>query len=130
MERLGRIGKVSIKERPGFPEGPHKWYVSMEKIVGAEISMGGSCIFPFIGNGCTPHEAAQNAWKDVLELAQSKENALMRFNCASSSPIPGEEPQVWVRWNENIDDWEDIPVPVLPPEQLRPYREQRSIDRR
>ena len=75
-----------------------------------------------------PEEAIRNARASILSIEKETDTALMRYNCASDVPIPGEEPQVWVRWNSKLDDWEDVQVKRLSPGQLRSYEDQKWRD--
>lgn len=125
MERLGRITKcASVQTRDKFRPGPSKWYVSLDSIMKGSISSGAYCTPLRDGCGSTPEEAILNTWKEVIRLSEDKQVALVRLNCRSDVPIPGKDPQVWVRWNSSRDDWEDVPVPRLEPEKVRSYKEQ------
>lgn len=129
MDRLSRIcfkSRCYVSTRPDFPSGPSKWHVILSGVVVGGIHRGGfsSSITTDCDSGATPEDAIRNVWNGVLKLAKNEELALVRFNCPANVPIPGEDPQVWVRWNSELDDWEDAPVKGLPAEMLRPYKEQ------
>jgi hypothetical protein len=94
---------------------------------------GGYC--PPDGDGSTPEEAAQNLWKEITGL-YAPDFFLVRYNCKSDVPIPGDEPQVWVRWNSAKDDWENVAPTVaalakhsIDANRIRTYQEQKAIDR-
>ena len=127
MDRLSRIcrkNKVCVRIRPSFPSGSKKWYVNLEGVLEGTVESGGYGPSLFDGSGATPDEAIFNAWKLVLSLEKNKICTLVRINCPSNTPVPDKEPQVWLRWNSKLDDWEDVPVPRLPPERLRTYKDQ------
>jgi len=129
MDRLSRIcykRDCCVRTRPDFLPGPMKWYVSLSNIVVGNIEAGGACssITQNCDSGSNPEEAIRNVWQGVLNLAKSNKVALMRFNCPSDVPVPGDEPQVWIRWNVELDDWEDVPVRRLSSDKLRAYRDQ------
>jgi len=131
MDRMARICRrrnCSLRTRPDFPSGPSKWYVVLSGVDVSFPNTGGS-ISSITGNcdsGSTPEEAVRNVWQGILALENDKECALRRYNCPDNVPIPGEDPQVWVRWNSQKDDWEDVPVSpsIVPPEKLRTYKDQ------
>ena len=109
MERLLRIcPQATIAMRPKFPSGPYKWCVSTPLLVYGGIETGGyGGVFVHDESGATPEETLQNTWKGVLSMAENKNIALVRLNCPRDVNIPGDEPQVWVRWNFEKDDWEE-----------------------
>jgi hypothetical protein len=134
MDRLSRIchkRDCGVRIRPDFPTGPAKWYVYLSNVVTASIYAGGFCssITNDCDSGATPEDAIRNVWKAILKLEKNTQTALMRCNCAPNVPMPGEEPQVWVRWNSAIDDWVDVLVERLPPEKIRTYADQRWRDK-
>jgi hypothetical protein len=95
----------------------------------------GGCDAPG-ADGDSPTNAILNTWKQIMELSKSEEKFFLRYNCPSNVPIPGNDPQVWVRWNAATDDWEDVtPTPEMlairstPADRVRTYSEQRRIDR-
>lgn len=134
MDRLSRIcrhQKCCVTVRPKFPSGPGKWYVSLSGVDVAFMRGGStSCITADCDSGATPEDAIRNVWNGVLALANNQTCALRRYNCPSNVPLPGDEPQVWVRWNSQLDDWVDVQPPesVVPTEKLRSYKEQYWID--
>lgn len=136
MDRLSRIcgnQGCGVKIRPNFPPGPKKWYVELDNVVVAFISGGyRNSITADCDSGETPEKAILNVWNGILALACNQNRALMRYNCPDNGPIPGKEPQVWVRWNEELDDWVDVSVPEtrVPADMLRTYEVQRLLDSR
>jgi len=129
MERLSWIcarRDCSVKVRPNAYYGSNKWFVFLSCVVVSSVRGGG--LRSFHKDGATPEEAIQNTWQSILALTSDPDYALMRFNCRPNVSIPGEEPQVWVRWNGDLSNWEDVSVPRLQPEQLRTYKDQFLID--
>jgi len=134
MERLMRLDThgTSIRMRDTFPPGPNRWYVGMSKVVRSGFSGG---FGGFFGNGSTPEEAVQDLWKQIVGV-QEPDRFFLRFNCKPHENIPGNDPQVWVRWNDERDEWEDvIPTPTslarhrIGPDRIRPWKDQKAIDR-
>ncbi len=118
MERLGRLCRLgtSIHCRPTFPICSSTWYVNMS---GVQVP-----IHTIDMSGASPQEAVLNTWNRITGLPNSF--PLVRYFCKPDESIPGKGPQVWVRWNSEKDDWED----VVPPEndsmavhasEIRPY---------
>ena len=134
MERLMRLDMrgTSVRMRDSFPPGPSRWYVSMDKVLRSGFS--GGC-GSFFGNGSTPELAAQNLWEQIVECQQT-DSFFLRHNCKPNENVPGDGPQVWVRWNDEKDDWEDV-IPTsaalaghgIETDRIRTWLEQRSIDR-
>lgn len=125
MERLTRVCRLgtSVMCRTTFPAGPGKWYVNMKGVREPTHTMDIS--------GSTPQNAIINAWRALTE----KSPTLVRYFCKSDEPIPGNGPQVWVRWNHKLDDWEDV-VPekgdsfASGASEILPYYEHRFIEKR
>ena len=129
MDRLSRIcykRDVGVKVRPDFSSGPGKWHVYLSRVFTGSIESGGSFsgITVDCNSGATPEAAIRNVWQAVLSLEKSEKIAIVRLNCPSNVPIPGDEPQVWVRWNSGLDDWEDVIVERLSPDKLRSHKDQ------
>jgi hypothetical protein len=100
MERLSRLNRLhtSIHMRVNFPSGPKKWYVNMGFVY---------CFCMLDGfDGSSPEAAIRNAWKTVSD--PNRRPVFMRFFSKPDEPIPGNGPQVWVRWSNEKDDWEDV----------------------
>jgi hypothetical protein len=131
MERFGRLCRLgtSVMCRFTFPLGPSKWYVSLDgvKVPVHTMDMSGS----------TPEEAIVNAWRAVTDPQKSL--TLIRYFCKrSDEPVPPENtPQVWVRWNHEIDDWEDVEPPkndshatwwASRASEIRPYANHKAIE--
>ena len=133
MERLMRLDRIGvcIHMRDSFPPGPHRWYIEAGRVSVSSLTSGGYC-FSW-GEGATPEEAAQNIWMNII--SRPPDSIFIRYNCESNVLIPGKEPQVWVRWNDAIDDWEDV-VPTgsalakhgITRDRIRTYQQQKSID--
>lgn len=124
LERLCRLG-TSIMCRPLFPISSERWYVSMS---GVNVPVHCKDI-----SGPTPEEAIINTWNEISDPKKSL--TLIRYFCKSDEPVPGNGPQVWVRWNQELDDWED----VVPPKnhswayyasEIRPYTEHKFLEAR
>lgn len=129
MDRMARISDrqgCGVRVRPDLPPGPGKWYVHLGKVVAGSIETGGlySSIALNCDSGVTPEDAIRNTWQAILALEKSEKIAIVRYNCPSDVPIPGNDPQVWVNWNSEIDDWEDVVIERLPSHKLRPYKDQ------
>lgn len=104
MERFGRLSRLgtSVMCRTTFPSGQSKWYVSMD---GVQIP-----VHTMDMSGPTPEEAIINAWRAITD--PQKTLTLIRYFCKrKDEPIPGNGPQVWVRWNHETDDWVDVQIP-------------------
>ncbi len=131
LERLLRLDKeASVRLRPTFKSGPMRWYVYMGSVVMGGLTSGGFCsVDPHECSGSTPQKALLNTWNEVLRQSRGQ-GFFLRFDCNPKDIIPGNRPQVWVRWSEKKDDWEDVPVTPealavhrIPPERILPYRE-------
>jgi hypothetical protein len=126
MDRLARLSRLgtSVMCRPTFPSGPKKWYVSMS---GVDVPVHTGDM-----SGATPQEAIHNTWKNVAN--SDRRLVLRRYFCKSDESIPGNGPQVWVRWNPDNDDWEDV-IPrrddsfALQASEIRPYLEHKWRER-
>jgi hypothetical protein len=135
MERLMRLDRpgTSIKMRDSFPPGPSRWYISQSVyLTGFRGGYGPLGVYQ---SGSSPEETAEKYWAEITGV-QDPNSFLCRITCKSDVNIPGETPQVWVRWNKERDDWEDlVPTPEqlehlnLPVERIRPYKLQRAYDR-
>ncbi len=103
MERLCRLCRLgtSVMCRTTFPSGPSKWYVSMQGVGVPAHTMDMS--------GSTPEEAIKNTWQLIAD--PDKPLTLVRYFCKPDESVPGDGPQVWVRWNHVQDDWEDVVPP-------------------
>jgi hypothetical protein len=60
-------------------------------------------------SGASPQEAVLNTWNRITNLTNSF--PLVRYFCKPDESIPGNGPQVWVSWNSEKDDWEDVTPP-------------------
>jgi hypothetical protein len=58
-------------------------------------------------NGKTPEEAIRRTWEYVTS-EKARGFPFVRYFCKPDESVPGTGPQVWVRWNEKKDDWEDV----------------------
>ncbi len=110
-------------QRPQW-HGSKRWYVCLDSVFGASLNLVGSYSLVFGFSGNTPEEAVRNAWQEVLRLSREEENFLL---CCKKSVRA--EPQMWVRWNEEEGDWEDVePAPGIlelhnvPIDRIRSYR--------
>jgi hypothetical protein len=133
MERLMRLcRRTSINMRDSFPPGPNRWYISQSVHVTAFT--GGYASFGAHQSGSSPEEAAEKYWAEITGV-QSPDFFLCRTTCKPDVNIPGDTPQVWVRWNHTIDDWEDV-LPTeeslkklgIPADRIIPWKEQYFID--
>lgn len=135
LTRLLRLSREACPRlRAGFPPGPSRWYVDSGPVTVTGPSGGGFCPW---GNGATPEEALRAVWEFILQNLASPERFLLIYSCPPNVPIPGDGPQVWVRWNAERDDWEDVPPTPemlkawgIPPDRIRSYREHRCLQRR
>ena len=132
LMRLDRHGTCIRMRDLSFPASK-RWYVSVGMVTTSSLSGGGYC--PPWGEGTTPYEAAQNMWTEITGH-HDPDSFFIRFNCKLDVPIPGDDPQVWVRWSSEKDDWEDV-LPTqealakhcIPRDRIRTYQEQKAIDR-
>lgn len=104
MDRLSRICRMgtSLQCRSTFPSGPAKWYVSMSGVRCPHLL---NCY-----DGSTPEEAIHNTW-DTVTAEDNQKFPFVRYFCKPKESIPGNGPQVWVRWSKEKDDWEDVTPP-------------------
>jgi len=135
MERLMRLDRsgTSIHMRDSFPPGPNRWFISQSVYLTG--FSGGYCPLGVHESGSSPEEAAEKYWAEITRV-QDPDTFLCRITCKSDVPIPGETPRVWVRWNQAMDDWEDVAPTAealkklnIPAERIRPYKQQRAYDR-
>lgn len=132
LTRLMRLDRRACPRlRAAFCPGPSRWYVDCGRIVLAG-PQGGFC--SLFGNGETPQVALLDTWKKILENLRIHGWFLLIYACPPNVSIPGDDPQVWVRWNAELDDWEDVsPLPELlelravPRERIRSYQEHRCL---
>jgi len=123
--------RACVRLRPSFPIGRgDRWYADFGKVVIASLS--GRGFVCHLANGATPEEALDTAWDEVLRVSRDPALFLMIYACAPDVPIPGPDPQVWVRWDETKATWVDVApdAPALairdiPPDRIRPYAEHR-----
>jgi len=99
MDRLSRLCRMgtSLRCRSRFPSGSAKWYVSM---MGVRVPGTCDCY-----SGSTPEEAIRKTWDTV----SNQKFTYIRYFCKPDESVPGDGPQVWVRWSQEKDDWEDVP---------------------
>lgn len=118
LERLMRLDRdeIAIRMRLEFPPGDRRWYLWSGRLQ-VTCTIGGG--WAPSADGSTPQEAVINTWNDLMQEFQNPDRFLVRYNCASNVPIPGDEPQVWVRWDNQQDDWVDVPPT---PEMLSHHR--------
>lgn len=127
MERLCRLSRLDtgIHCRNTFPAGPSKWYVDMRGV---------SCpVHTIEMSGESPDAAIQATWK-VLALPKCPPT-LIRYFCAPNESVPGNGPQVWVKWDQEADDWVDVVPPTnhrwqLLASEIRPYSDHRLSEPR
>lgn len=100
MERLGRLSRLgtAVHCRTDFPPGASKWYVSMS---GVQNNIACDAM-----SGESPEAAIRKTWESLA--LQPNPPIQFRYFCKPDEPIPGKGPQVWVRWNQDIDDWSDV----------------------
>ena len=134
MERLMRLDKwACVRMRDSFPPGPSRWYVSPGRV--QVTSAGGGGYAPG-RSGDSPESAIIGTWEEIMAIADNPDAFFLRFNCQNNVPIPGDDPQVWVRWNRDKDNWEDakptsemLAIRGIPADRVRSYAEQRCLDR-
>jgi hypothetical protein len=136
MERLMRLDRrgTRISMRDSFPPGPNRWYITQSVYI-TGFKYGGFYPLSVSQSGSSPEEAAEKYWKEITNV-QDSNRFLCRITCKSDVPIPGDTPQIWVRWNQAKDDWEDV-IPTaealgnhcIPPERVIPYKVQWANDR-
>lgn len=113
MSHLQHLSKdACVRTRPGFHHGSSKWYVDIPRIVVTSLNHPSFSNFVNDSNGATPQEAIINTWNFILKISLDPNRFLMFYYCPPNVPIPGNDPQVWVRWSEVKCDWEDVsPTP-------------------
>ena len=134
MEYLMRLDiKTSIRMRDSFPPGPRRWYISQSVYLSGFT--GGYCLLGNYGSGSSPKEAIEKYWDEIIKLRQ-EDRFLCRITCKPDVNIPGDSPQVWVRWNHVINNWEDVSpteeslkVLGIPSGRIIPWGYQYMIDR-
>jgi hypothetical protein len=118
--------------RDSFPPGPDRWLISQSVYITGPN--GGYCPLGVHNSGSSPEEAAEKYWAQITSV-QGPDSFLCRITCKPDVFIPGNTPQVWVRWDQTIDDWKDV-VPTaeilkhlnIPAERVVPYKQQRADD--
>lgn len=125
MERLARLCRLgtSIHCRTTFPSGPSKWYVAM---TGVHVPIHTTDM-----SGASPQDAVLHTWNRINNLPDSC--PLVRYFCKPDESIPGKGPQVWVRWNSEKDDWEDVVPPrnslmASMASEIRPYADHKWME--
>lgn len=134
MERLMRLDRRTlIGMRDSFPPGPNRWFISQSVYLTG--FNGGYCPLGVHQSGSSPEEAAKKYW-DQITSVQDPGRFLCRITCKSDVNIPGNTPQVWVRWNQTMDDWEDVPPTEeslkrlgIPADRIIPWKQQFAEDR-
>jgi hypothetical protein len=128
LARLMRLDKrACVMMRPEFPRGG-RWYVSLGKVIAASLEGRGFSTLVDGYSGETPQAALLNAWSEVIEASSRQGIFFLRHNCLPTESIPGNDPQVWVRWSQDHQDWVDVTpteqslaVREIPAERIRPY---------
>lgn len=124
MERLQRLSRLHtvLKTRANFPSGGSKWYVHIGFVY---------CFCSIEGfDGSTPEEAIRNTWATVTSTKHPL--ICMRYFCKPDEKIPGNGPQVWVKWDSEKDDWADTPPQkdyASYASEIRPYERHRWMER-
>ena len=127
MDRLSRLCRMGtcIHVRSSFPSGPAKWYVDMR---GVRMPFTLNCY-----SGATPEEAIRNTWDTITD--ETKQSIpFVRYFCEPKESVPGKGPQVWVRWSNTKDDWEDVAPPAddwwaSEASKIRPYAEHKHWEK-
>ena len=127
LERIMRLDKrACIRIRRDFSsDSQRRWYLDMGSVVICSPTVGGWC--SITNGGATPEEAILDAWKLILTNS-TQDRFFLRYHCEPSENVPGNGPQVWVRWSQEKDDWEDY-APTeqaliahhIPADRIRPY---------
>jgi hypothetical protein len=134
MERLMRLDRrACVRMRDTFPPGPSRWYVWSGHIQVTGATGGG---YAPGESGDSPESAIIRTWGQIMAITDDPGTFFLRFNCQDNVPIPGDDPQVWVRWDEETDDWVDVKPTAemlaahcVPADRVRSYAEQRYLDR-
>lgn len=79
-------------------------------------------------NGSTPEQALERMWDTVIRRSGNPEVFFLKYSCPPNVSIPGDDPQVWVRWSAERDDWMDIEPTAemlrlrgIPADRIHPY---------
>ncbi len=125
MERLGRLSRLgtALHCRTTFPPGQSKWYVVMRGVENHVHTKDMS--------GSTPEAAIRATWQ-ALALRDDPPIQI-RYFCEPKESIPGDGPQVWVKWSQDADDWVDITPPrdhewQHRASEIRPYQEHKWLE--
>ena len=132
MTRITALHRsAAIHFRPKYP-AMITWSADPGPVVMGSLSAGGWC--SFFGNGTTPEGAVRNLWDQVLLESAEPSRFFLIFNSLPNEKIPGDEPQVWVRWNSRNNEWEDVlPTPEalalrgIPADRIRAFAEHHRI---
>ena len=99
---------VCVCMRPTFPSGSSsRWYVDLGSVVLSTLDSS-SFVSGTDSNGATPEDAIENTWSAILRLSKTPNWFFLIFDCAPNDSIPGDGPQVWVRWSEEENRWVDV----------------------
>jgi len=61
------------------------------------------------GCGPTSDDALRNMWcSAVAFMARCPEGFMQLYTCPNNVPIPGKDPQAWVRWDIGREEWVDV----------------------
>jgi hypothetical protein len=128
LSRLMRLDKhACVMMRPGFPRDG-RWYVSLGQVVVASLEGRAFSTLVHGYSGETPQAALLNTWSEVVKESSRPGVFFLRYNCLPTENIPGNGPQVWVRWSQDHQDWVDVTpteqslaVREIPAERIRPY---------
>lgn len=131
LERLMRLDpRTCMRMRPTH-QRPNRWYVDIGSVAVSLLSS--SAWAGFFENGSTPEEALERTWAAIIGRSAESSLFFLKYHCPSNVPIPGDDPQVWVRWSEERDDWVDVEptatalqVRNIPADRIHPYA--RSVE--
>ena len=109
LSRLMRLDqRACVRMRhPNFPKRA-RWYVDAGALVEKSILSSAYITLGAYWSGRTPEEALLNAWDDVVQTSIDPSRFFMRYTCGAEVNIPGNSPQVWVRWSVSAERWIDI----------------------
>lgn len=90
------------------------------------------CTLDWYG-GSTPEEAIRKTWETVTS-EKNQNFPFVRYFCKGNESVPGNGPQVWVRWSKEKDDWEDFTPDAADwwatlASEIRPYSEHKWMEK-
>lgn len=132
MERMRRLHKYTsiLMRNKAFKGSDGRWYIHIPNTFSSSLSHGSYGVAtPVHTSGYTPESAINLAWDEITKFGNDDDRFICITNCPEGVSIPGDGPQVWVKWDSQIDDWVDIKptkkaldVHKIPIDRIRKYK--------